>query len=128
MKRTRRRKEKRTTTRSILRLPDPEAAKSAVLNSLSCPDAQRGMQLMNSLSGTALSRGCAILREVNWSKFSFSSGTSPFKRPSNTSAASSAFVPPSTTGSASNPQAQAPRPVCRPSACRCHNFPKPMGK
>src|SRR5437764_9309718 len=30
------------TPKSILRLPDLEAAKSAVLNSLSCPDAQRG--------------------------------------------------------------------------------------
>jgi len=36
------RKEKRSTAKSILRLPDLEAAKSAVLNSLSCPDAQRG--------------------------------------------------------------------------------------
>jgi SAM-dependent methyltransferase len=36
------RKEKRRSAKSILRLPDLEAAKSAVLNSLSCPDAQRG--------------------------------------------------------------------------------------
>jgi hypothetical protein len=28
--------------KSVLRLPDLEVAKSAVLNSLSCPDAQRG--------------------------------------------------------------------------------------
>src|SRR5712692_4913595 len=42
MKRTRRPKEKRTAARSILRLPDLETAKFAVLNSLSCPDAQRG--------------------------------------------------------------------------------------
>ena len=28
--------------KSVLRLPDLEIAKSAVLNSLSCPDAQRG--------------------------------------------------------------------------------------
>src|SRR6516164_3353629 len=41
MKRKHRRKERRGT-KSILRLPDLEAAKSAVLNSLSCPDAQRG--------------------------------------------------------------------------------------
>jgi hypothetical protein len=33
---------KRSTPKSILRLPDLEAAKSAVLNSLSCPDAERG--------------------------------------------------------------------------------------
>src|SRR5438270_9659479 len=41
MKRNSRRKERRGA-KSILRLPDLEAAKSAVLNSLSCPDAQRG--------------------------------------------------------------------------------------
>jgi hypothetical protein len=28
--------------KSVLRLPDLEVAKSAVINSLSCPDAQRG--------------------------------------------------------------------------------------
>src|SRR3977135_1664628 len=42
MKRIRSRKEKRSGAKSILRLPDLEAAKSAVLDSLSCPDAQRG--------------------------------------------------------------------------------------
>jgi len=36
------RKEKRNSAKSILRLPDLEAAKSAVLNNLSCPDARRG--------------------------------------------------------------------------------------
>ena len=36
------RKDKRRVAKSILRLPDLEVAKSAVLNSLSCPDAQRG--------------------------------------------------------------------------------------
>src|SRR6516165_8711084 len=41
MKRKPRRKDRRGA-KSILRLPDLEAAKSAVLNSLSCPDAQRG--------------------------------------------------------------------------------------
>src|SRR4030088_2859883 len=41
MKRTPR-KGKSKSAKSILRLPDLEAAKSAVLNSLSCPDAQRG--------------------------------------------------------------------------------------
>ena len=35
-------KTKRTTTRSVLRLPDLEHAKTAVLNSLTSPDAQRG--------------------------------------------------------------------------------------
>ncbi|HLJ49879.1 MAG TPA: hypothetical protein VKU01_27890 [Bryobacteraceae bacterium] len=33
---------KRVTPKAILRLPDLEVAKSAVLSSLSCPDAQRG--------------------------------------------------------------------------------------
>src|SRR5205823_7178687 len=33
---------KRTTTKSVLRLPDLEHAKTAVLNSLTSPDAQRG--------------------------------------------------------------------------------------
>src|SRR5213595_3927497 len=42
MKRKPTRKEKRRTANSILRLPDLEVAKSSVLNSLSCPDAQRG--------------------------------------------------------------------------------------
>src|SRR4030088_2179580 len=36
------RKGKRRVTKSVLRLPDLEVAKSAVVNSLSCPDAQRG--------------------------------------------------------------------------------------
>jgi site-specific recombinase XerD len=35
-------KKTRASAKSILRLPDLESAKSAVLNSLSCPDAQRG--------------------------------------------------------------------------------------
>jgi len=35
-------KRKLFTPKTILRLPDLEVAKSAVLNSLSCPDAQRG--------------------------------------------------------------------------------------
>src|SRR6059036_2626965 len=33
---------KRTSTKSVLRLPDLEHAKAAVLNSLTSPDAQRG--------------------------------------------------------------------------------------
>jgi hypothetical protein len=35
-------KRKLLTPKTILRLPDLDVAKSAVLNSLSCPDAQRG--------------------------------------------------------------------------------------
>src|SRR5215831_11733987 len=42
MKHKPRNKRKLNAPKSILRLPDLEAAKSAVLNSLSCPDAQRG--------------------------------------------------------------------------------------
>jgi site-specific recombinase XerD len=36
------RKDKRRVPKTVLRLPDLEVARSAVLNSLSCPDAQRG--------------------------------------------------------------------------------------
>jgi site-specific recombinase XerD len=42
MKQKPNRKDKRRTAKAVLRLPDLEVAKSAVLNSLSCPDAQRG--------------------------------------------------------------------------------------
>src|ERR1700683_3163238 len=42
MKQIQRRKAKGRVAQSVLRLPDLEVAKSAVLNSLSCPDAQRG--------------------------------------------------------------------------------------
>jgi integrase len=42
MKRKPRPKGKRSGTKCVLRLPDLEHAKSAVLNSLTCPDAQRG--------------------------------------------------------------------------------------
>src|SRR5450759_1904278 len=42
MKRKPGRKGQRSVGKSILRLPDLEVAKSAVLGSLSCPDAQRG--------------------------------------------------------------------------------------
>ena len=42
MKRKPSRKGKRRIGKTVLQLPDLEVAKSAVLNSLSCPDAQRG--------------------------------------------------------------------------------------
>ena len=42
MKRKSHTRTKRTTTKSVLRLPDLEHAKTAVLNSLTSPDAQRG--------------------------------------------------------------------------------------
>ncbi len=42
MKRMPHRKGKRSRPKTILRLPDLDIAKAAVINSLSCPDAQRG--------------------------------------------------------------------------------------
>ena len=42
MKRKPHSRRKRTATKSVLRLPDLEHAKAAVLNSLNSPDAQRG--------------------------------------------------------------------------------------
>ena len=42
MKQLQKRKAKGRIAKSVLRLPDLEVAKSAVLSSLSCPDAQRG--------------------------------------------------------------------------------------
>src|SRR6059036_4189110 len=42
MKRKSHSRTKRTTTKSVLRLPDLDHAKTAVLNSLNCPEAQRG--------------------------------------------------------------------------------------
>jgi len=42
MKQNHKRNAKGRAAKSVLRLPDLEVAKSAVLNSLSCPDAQRG--------------------------------------------------------------------------------------
>ena len=42
VKQKHRKQNKGRTAKSVLRLPDFEVAKSAVLNSLSCPDAQRG--------------------------------------------------------------------------------------
>jgi hypothetical protein len=42
MKQKQKRKAKGRAAKSVLRLPDLDVAKSAVLNSLFCPDAQRG--------------------------------------------------------------------------------------
>jgi len=42
MKQNQKRNAKGRAAKSVLRIPDLEVAKSAVLNSLSCPDAQRG--------------------------------------------------------------------------------------
>ena len=51
-------KKRRPAPKTVLRLPDLDQAKSAVLNSLSSRDAQRGYrkQWMSSLNGTARSR------------------------------------------------------------------------
>lgn len=59
-------KRKLRTPKTILRLPDLEVAKSAVLDSLSCPDAQRGtgMRSTNSWIGIARSRGCRSTRRL----------------------------------------------------------------
>jgi hypothetical protein len=52
-------KRTRPKPKAVLRLPDLDQAKSAVLNSLTSANAQRvtGTPLMNSWSGTARSRG-----------------------------------------------------------------------
>ena len=42
MRKKQKRNAKGRAAKSVLRLPDLEIAKSAVINSLSCPDAQRG--------------------------------------------------------------------------------------
>jgi len=66
------------------------------------------MQVLRGLRPTISAErapGCAILRVENWSRYRCFSGTSQSKRPSDTSAVSSAFDPRSTTGSASNPRA-----------------------
>jgi site-specific recombinase XerD len=58
MKRKSHSRTKRTTTKSVLRLPDLEHAKSAVLNSLTSPDAQRVIVTpsMNSSTGIVRNR------------------------------------------------------------------------
>ena len=59
MKRRSHPRNKRTTTKSVLRLPDLEHAKTAVLNSLTSRDAQGVivMQSMSSSTGIARNRG-----------------------------------------------------------------------
>lgn len=62
--------------KAVLRLPDLEVAKSAVLNSLSCPDAQRGYRHANRrIRELVLYRaplGFAARRAANWSRFNSS--------------------------------------------------------
>ncbi len=43
MKQKPRSRRKRSCTKSVLRMPDLEPAKAGVLNSLTCPDAQKGI-------------------------------------------------------------------------------------
>jgi hypothetical protein len=49
MKRKSTLKQKDAAGKFVLLLPDLEVAKSAVLNSLSCPDAQRGTSVVHAL-------------------------------------------------------------------------------
>jgi hypothetical protein len=67
MKQKQRRNAKRPATKSVLRLPDLEVAKSAVLNSLSCPDAQRGYRhaIDEFVDCTAPSHGCPSARPLS---------------------------------------------------------------
>jgi hypothetical protein len=59
MSRKHSRKRTHPKPKAVLRLPDLDQAKSAVLNSLTSSDAQRGYRtpLMNSWNGTARSLG-----------------------------------------------------------------------
>jgi hypothetical protein len=67
MKRKSHRSTRHTTTKSVLRLPDLEHAKAAVLSSLTSPDAQRviGTPSTNSLTGIAPSLAWRSI--VSWS-------------------------------------------------------------
>ena len=60
MRQKQKRNAKGLAAKSVLRLPDLEVAKSAVVNSLSCPDAQRDYRhaIDESWSGIVPSRGC----------------------------------------------------------------------
>ncbi len=64
MKQKQKRYAKGRAAKSVLRLPDLEVAKSAVINSLSCPDAQRGYRhaMTNSWIGIVPSHGCPSAR------------------------------------------------------------------
>lgn len=59
-------KKKRRVPKTVLRLPDLDQTKSAVLNSLSSIDAQRGYRhAIESLNGTARSRGYPSARPLS---------------------------------------------------------------
>ena len=67
MKRKSHSRTKRTTTKSVLRLPDLEHAKSAVLNSLTSPDAQRVIVTPSMNSSTGIVRNHAWHSTGWWS-------------------------------------------------------------
>ena len=67
MKRKSHPRAKRTTTKSVLRLPDLEHEKAAVLNSLTSPDAQRGYRVLSTNSLTGIVPSLAWLSIVSWS-------------------------------------------------------------
>ena len=75
----------RKKAKTVLRLPDLEHAKAAVLNSLT---SALNWPLMT-YGGRALV--CAMLQAANWSRSSSCWDMSRFKRPSDTLAASSGF-------------------------------------
>ena len=82
---------RRNSTKSILRLPDLEHAKAAVLNS--------GWH-RTICDGPVL--GSATHREASWSRSNFSWGTFRYRRPNTTLAASSGFDQPSMIALASS--------------------------
>ena len=85
MKQKPRSRRKRSCTKSVLRMPDLEPAKAGVLNSLTCPDAQRGYR-----HAIACARLCHA-SEASWSRSNSFWGTSRFTPPNGTLAASSGF-------------------------------------
>lgn len=62
MERTLHRKKQRTSAKAVLRLPDLEVAKSAVLNSIFCPDAHRFGTLAAPCGLRSSASACAALR------------------------------------------------------------------
>ncbi len=78
MKRKPHSRRKRTTTKSVLRLPDLEHAKAAVLNSLT------SLEVGATRSATLRVLGSATHREAGWSRSNFFWGTFRCKRPNAT--------------------------------------------
>ena len=64
MKQKHQQKVKERANKSVLRLPDLEIAKSAVLNGLSSPDAQRGYRhAIDEFVGSVLFRAATVLQQ-----------------------------------------------------------------